>query len=58
MPTYLLFKGTKDKISITWKKITSPTYATEIGDIFKEKYVLNISCFCTLFMSKYVKSIK
>lgn len=29
---------------VTWKKITSSTCTTEVGDIFKEKYVLNTSC--------------
>lgn len=42
MPVYYL-KGTKQRreVLITWKKITSPSCTTEVGDIFKEKYILN-----------------
>ena len=55
MRTYLLLKGTKQgyEVSITLEKVTWPTCTTQVGNIFKEKYILNTECFCifTLFMS-------
>lgn len=47
---YYLNVLNEGEVTITWKKITSPTYTTKVGYMFKEKYILNTSCFCTFIL--------